>query len=100
MKAINKLFLAGEAPGRRFAPMRTDQQLDISGIVIPISLALCKATLAQMAAGAVLEIRLRDEETLRDLLMIVERSEDRVLAWERQEKHYCVWVQKGAAGKP
>jgi TusA-related sulfurtransferase len=80
--------------------MRSDQQLDISGVVSPISLALCKAALAPMAVGAVLEIRLRDEETLRDLLMIVERSRDRVLAWERHEEDYCVWVQKGAPAKP
>jgi TusA-related sulfurtransferase len=75
--------------------MKADQQLDISGVVTPISLALCKATLGQMAAGAVLEIRLGDQETLRDLVLIVERSEDRVLAWESREEHYCLWVQKG-----
>jgi TusA-related sulfurtransferase len=80
--------------------MRTDQQLDVSGVVSPISLALCKAALAQMAAGGVLEIRLCDQETLRDLLMIVERSQDQVLAWERHAEHYCVWVQKGPPEKP
>jgi TusA-related sulfurtransferase len=74
--------------------MRSDQRLDLSGEVIPVSLALCKSTLAQMAAGAVLEIRLRDRDTLKDLLMIVERSKDGVLAWEKQDEYYHVWVQK------
>lgn len=74
--------------------MRSDQQLDISGEVIPFSLALCKSALVRMAAGAVLEIRLRDQDTLRDLLMIVERSGDNVLAWENREEHYSLWVRK------
>jgi TusA-related sulfurtransferase len=74
--------------------MRSDQRLDLSGEVVPVSLALCKSTLAQMAAGAVLEIRLRDRDTLGDLLMIVERSKDGVLAWEKQDEYYHVWVQK------
>ena len=75
--------------------MKSDQQLDISGVVIPFSLALCKSTLAQMAPGGVLEIRLRDHETLQDLLLIVERSGDHVLAWEKHDEHCCLWVQRG-----
>ena len=77
-----------------FTPMKSDQRLDISGVVIPFSLALCKSTLAQMAAGAVLEIRLRDHDTLQDLLIIVERSGDDVLAWERHDDCNYVWVRK------
>lgn len=74
--------------------MKADQQLDISGELIPVSLALCKSVLARMGAGSVLEIRLRDRDTLEDLLMIVERSGDKVLAWENREDHYSLWVQK------
>ena len=79
--------------------MRADQRLDISGVVIPFSLALCKSALAQMAAGAVLEIRLRDHDTLQDLLIIVERSGDDVLAWEKHEEYYQLWVQKSPLQK-
>ena len=74
--------------------MRSDQRLDLSGEVIPFSLALCKSTLAQMSAGAVLEIRLRDRETLQDLVMIVERAGDGILAWEKHDEYYHLWVQK------
>ena len=74
--------------------MRADQQLDISGEVIPVSLALCKSALARLAAGSVLEIRLRDRDTLQDLQMIVERSGDQVLAWENREEYYSLWVRK------
>ena len=80
---------------RGFTPMKSDQRLDISGVVIPFSLALCKSTLAPMETGAVLEIRLRDHDTLQDLLIIVERSGDHVLAWEKHDEYYFLWVQKG-----
>jgi TusA-related sulfurtransferase len=74
--------------------MKSNQQLDISGEVVPFSLALCKGALARMAAGAVLEIRLRDHDTLQDLVMIVERSGDQVLAWEKREEYYLLRVRK------
>jgi TusA-related sulfurtransferase len=78
--------------------MKSDQRLDISGVLIPISLALCKSTLAQMTAGAVLEICLGDYDTLQDLLIIVERSGDNVMAWEKHDDRYYVWVQKSPDG--
>jgi TusA-related sulfurtransferase len=78
--------------------MESDQRLDISGVLIPISLALCKSTLVQMAAGAVLEICLGDYDTLQDLLIIVERSGDHVLSWEKHDDRYYVWVQKSPGG--
>jgi TusA-related sulfurtransferase len=74
--------------------LKSDQQLDISGVMIPFSLILCKAALAQMPAGAVLHIRLQDDDTLHDLLIILKRSGDRILAWEQQSDFYHVWVQK------
>ena len=74
--------------------MRSDERLDISGVVMPISLVLCKYTLARMAAGAVLEIRLRDYDTLQDLLIIAERSGDHVLSWEKQDEYYYLWLRK------
>ncbi len=81
------------APGLA-AHLKSDQRLDLSGDVIPFSLAHCKAALAQLAPGEVLEIRLGDYETLQDLLIIVERSGDRVLAWERQAGYCSLWVEK------
>lgn len=78
--------------------LKCDQHLDISGVVIPFSLVLSKGAMARLAPGAVLEIRLRDPETLKDLLIIVERSGDRVLAWERHDEECRLWVQKSQDG--
>ena len=74
--------------------MKSDQRLDIAGVVVPFSLALCKCTLARIAAGEVLEIRLQDRDTLQDLLIIMERSGDDVLAWEKHDDCYYLWVRK------
>jgi TusA-related sulfurtransferase len=74
--------------------MKSDQRLDISEVVMPFSLALCKSTLVHMDPGAVLEICLTDHDTLQDLVIIVERSGDEVLAWERHDDVYYLWVRK------
>ena len=74
--------------------MKADEQLNVSEQVPPFSLAICKSALSRMAIGAVLEIRLTDPDTLRDLLIIVERCGDEVLAWEKQEDCYYLWVRK------
>jgi TusA-related sulfurtransferase len=79
--------------------MTSPHQLDISEVVIPFGLVLCKSALARMAAGSVLEIRLRDRDTLQDLLIIVERSGDHVLAWEKREEYVYVRVQKSPGGR-
>jgi TusA-related sulfurtransferase len=76
------------------AAPKPDQQLDISGMFIPFGLVLCKATLARMAAGAILEIHLQDRDTFQDLIMIMNRSEDQLLAWEQQDDDYYLWVRK------
>ncbi len=74
--------------------MQSDQRLDISEMVVPFSLALCKYTLARLAPGAVLEIRLSDHDILHDLVIIVERSGDEVLAWEKHDDYYYLRVRK------
>jgi TusA-related sulfurtransferase len=76
--------------------MRSDQRLDISEVVVPFSLALCKSTLARMAAGAVLQICLADHDTLHDLSIILERSGEDILAWEKHDDCYYLWVRKNA----
>lgn len=73
---------------------KADKILDISGVMTPFGLVLCKAALARLARGDVLEIRLQDDDTLQDLLIILERSGDRVLACEPQGGYYRVRVQK------
>ena len=93
MNDINKIT-GVDRQALTMASPKPDEQLDLSGMFIPFGLVLCKATLARMAAGAILEIRLQDRDTFQDLMMIMNRSEDQLLAWDQQEDDYYLWVRK------
>jgi len=74
--------------------MHIDEKLDLSGIVVPFCLFMCKTTLAAMKPGAIVEIRLRDPAIIEDLLIILQRSGDRVMSQRQEGEHYHLWVQK------
>ena len=78
------------------ASPKPDQQLNLSGVLVPFSLVLYKSALAHMAPGAILEIRLQDHDTFQDLMMILKRSADQLLAWEQQDSDYYLWVRKSS----
>ena len=77
--------------------IKADEQLDLCGVITPYCLLLCKATLASMQPGAVLEIRVRDPETVRDLLTVLDRSGEKVVARLQSEAGTHLWVRKGLA---
>jgi TusA-related sulfurtransferase len=93
MSDINKITRIDRQDLTMASP-KPDQQLDLSGILVPFSLVLYKSALDRMAPGAVLEIHLQDHDTFQDLMMILKRSEDRLLVWEQQDDDYYLWVQK------
>jgi TusA-related sulfurtransferase len=93
MDDIDTKIMAGGTRSR--APAQPDERLDLLGVAFPFSLVLCKAALERLTAGKVLEIRLQDQEILRDLQVIVPRSGDQILAWEQQEDCYYLWVRRG-----
>lgn len=72
------------------------KSLDLIGVVSPVSLLECKRMLAEMAAGAELEVLLRDPDIVEDLVKIVERSHDRLLQCDRQGDHFRLILKKGA----
>lgn len=76
--------------------VRSDKLLDLSAMVLPFSLILCKATLERLAPGQILEVLVSGQDTLSDLLTILPRAGDHILAWEAQGEHFRLWVQKGS----
>ena len=81
----------GHGPVHR---LKSDARLDVSEVLMPFSLAMCKASLSHLDSGAVLQIRLSDYDTLQDLLIIVKRCGDEILAWEKHRDNYFLWVRK------
>jgi TusA-related sulfurtransferase len=84
----------------RDSMIKADGQLDLCGVAAPYGLLTCKATLFSMKPGAVLEVYVRDPETVQDLLTVLERSEDKVLARVQNKDGMRLWVQKGSADAP
>jgi TusA-related sulfurtransferase len=75
--------------------MQVDKKLDLCGMLNPYCLLMFKSTLARMEPGDVLEIQLRDPETLGDLLTILDRSAETVVAKTQRADRTCLWVRKG-----
>lgn len=61
--------------------MTSDEMLDLSGMIEPYCLLECKAVLAAMKPGTVLEIRIRDPETCQDLSTILDRSGEIIVGY-------------------
>lgn len=80
--------------------MQVERILDLCGVLAPYCLLLCTSELAQMQPGAILEVHLRDPETIEDLLTILDRSGEAVVAREQHEDRTCVWVRKGRVTRP
>jgi TusA-related sulfurtransferase len=76
--------------------MKADEKVDIRGLVEPYSLLMLKSVLASMEPGAVLEIDVRDPDTIKDILAIVDRSGEQLLAGEQDEDGSRLWVRKGS----
>ncbi len=74
--------------------IKADEQLDLCGLIAPYCLLLCKAKLASMPSGTVLEIRVGDPETVRDLLMVLDRSGEKVVARLQSGETTHIWIQK------
>jgi TusA-related sulfurtransferase len=74
--------------------MESDRKLDLRGVVEPWCFLQCKSTIASMGPGSILEICLRDSETLKDLMTILKRSGELIMGSETKKDHFRLWVRK------
>lgn len=75
--------------------MQADEKLDLCGIMAPYCLLLCKSKLVSMKPRAILEVHVGDPETLEDLLLILNRSGEKIVAKVQYMDRTCFWVEKG-----
>jgi TusA-related sulfurtransferase len=80
--------------------MQANKKLDLCGMLNPYCLLMFKSALASMEPGDVLEVQVRDPETLGDLLTILERSAEAVVARAQRDDRTCLWIQKGKSTRP
>ena len=80
--------------------MAANPQLDLIGVVSPFCLLQFKTAMARVRPFQVLDVLIEDPAVVTDLVRLVNRSEDRLLASERIGDHYRIRVQRAGSRQP
>ena len=75
-------------------------QLDLKGITWPVCLLTFKQTLLTLVSGERLEVVIHDPEVAEQILMIVERSPDRIIDRHMEGKKLRLRIEKGKKADP
>lgn len=75
--------------------MAAVNELDLSGVLLPVCLLKCKTMLQTLRSGQVMRVIVQDPETADSIVKIIERSADRVIGREQDGGRYRVTLQKG-----
>ena len=75
--------------------MSSKFELDLKGVIAPVSLLKCKSFLKTMSKGDVVKVFINDEVVIKDLFLIMKRSNDSVLLLKKKKKHTCIQIRKG-----
>jgi TusA-related sulfurtransferase len=70
-------------------------ELDLTGVIAPVSLLKCKSTLKTMSKGDTLTVLINDDEVIKDLTLIINRSKDSVLVVEKQDNYTSIKIMRG-----
>ena len=75
--------------------MSLKSEVDLCGITWPVCLLKFKKALNELGAKDVLEVLTRDPEVMEYIIMIVDRSEDRLIDQQKEGPIYRLSVEKG-----
>lgn len=75
--------------------MLSNTEINLTGLLPPICLLQCKKQLSEMAPGDIICVCLQDQEILRDLVLIIERSKDKIIKQQMEADAYRIYIQKG-----
>jgi len=75
--------------------MTSKSVLDLKNVFSPLSLLKCKDQLKSMNKDDVLEVRLTDDDVVKDLIMIIKRSSDEVIYKKKIKNRICVGIKRG-----
>ena len=70
-------------------------ELDLKGVIAPVSLLKCKSSLKTMSKGDILTVFINDDEVVKDLTLIIQRSNDSVLMLRKEDDHTCIQIMRG-----
>lgn len=69
--------------------------LDLKGVVSPMDLLKCSACLTVMDTGDILEAVLADADVVKQLTMIILKSNDEILYQRQTQNGICIGIRKG-----
>ena len=72
-----------------------DRELDLVGAIQPLGLLKVAERLTRMDRGEVLSVIVPDSEFLENILVIINRSPNRILDYGETGPHYRVLIKKG-----
>ena len=70
-------------------------ELDLKGVIAPVSLLKCKSVLKTLSKGDILTVFMNDDEVIKDLTLIIKRSNDSVLMLQKEEDHTSIQIMRG-----
>ena len=74
---------------------KTDQFIDITGEVCPMTSIKTKLKLKKMEPGGVLEVRVSEGEPVENLPRTVEREGHKILEIKKEDRFYIVRIERG-----
>lgn len=74
--------------------MSTKSRLDLTGVTWPVCLLKFKSALDRMSSSEELEILSNDPDSVKNIVMILSRSRDRLLREEKEGELYHIYVRK------
>ena len=74
--------------------MSSTLQLDLIGVTWPVCLLKFKTVLNNMGSCEVLEVLAQDPDVVKNIVMIIERSEDTLISRRRDGAIYRLSVQR------
>jgi TusA-related sulfurtransferase len=72
--------------------MSSNADLDLRGVVLPVSLLMCKSALVGMDANAVLNVLVEDPDVVQELVKIIERSQKRAVRLHEERNHFRIEI--------
>lgn len=75
--------------------MASKKVLDLLGVISPLDLLKCKTCLKSMEKGEIIEVLLADEDVVKNLIRIIQRSKDEIIYTKKENGNIRLGIQKG-----
>jgi TusA-related sulfurtransferase len=72
-----------------------DIELDLSGLQCPMPLLKAKLALNNMESQQILKVVATDPGSEKDFYLFIEQSDHQILDFQKDERAYFYWIQKG-----